>query len=269
VIGSLQEEQAEFLQLDLGNTFCSKEGVADFKTRCLWSTMEDLGVHATTLGRSEIEQFTLFRELSRTSPIQVVSTNLLELGTTDETNAGTPVGQPFALFEIGKTQIGLIALLGVREFNLCKPPDTVRLQCQDPKTAAEAVLPELRQKADLIVLLSQMSTEETDRFLEEVDGIDVALYGQRASYEEEAKRQGDTIVNQVGQKGQYLGKLILSLDRESRLDGFRSENAPLDTKFGEDKAVATRVEACETQAKALLAEYRKKKQAEFEALFGQ
>ena len=135
---------------------------------------------------------------------------------------------------------------------------------EDPFAAARRILPELRGQGDVVVLLSQMSTAETDSLLKLVPGIDVALYGHEAEYEESAQRLASTVVSRTGVRGQYVGDLQLTVDPQGKIVSFQSVNLPLAKTMPEDSVAAKEVADAVTHVKELQDADRARRQKEFE-----
>jgi hypothetical protein len=140
----------------------------------------------------------------------------------------------------------------------------VEFAFQDPFQLAASLVPVVRKQADVVVLMSEMSPSDTDRLIQTVPGIDVALYGQRPSYEETAKKTGTTIVNQTGTRGQYAGRLTLIIDPDGKITDFGSQNVGLDKAIPEDEAMTKAVTDATNKATQIRTDSRQQRQSEFE-----
>lgn len=252
--------QIPFIHLDLGNFASTDEGVADFKTRFLWSEMEAMGVTATTPGSRELNLWSTYKDFVAAGTVPVVCSNL----SLSEAGVLKPVGMPYKVVNVNGLRVALMALIGGDEFSAARPPEGVEFKFDDPFQRAAELVPELHKQADVVVLLSELSTADTDRLITTVPGIDVAVYGNRATWVEEAVKNGETITNQTGTRGQYLGELVLIVDPEGKVIEFGSMNGALDKVYPEDDGCAARVKEADDQAKKIQTEAREKRQTEFE-----
>jgi 2',3'-cyclic-nucleotide 2'-phosphodiesterase/3'-nucleotidase len=209
--------------------------------------MVELEVDATTPGPRELQYWTLYRELMGRKDLEVVSSNL----TMVENGQEVPVGVPYKIVQRNGLDIGLIGLIGGTQFSGTKLPEGVEVRWSDPFEAAKRVVPEIRDQVDLVVLMSQMSHGDTDKLIQEVEGIDVALYGNNAPWREDAEMVGDTVTNATGTRGQYLGHLMLIIGPDGELVDYGAFNEQVIEPLPERSAMAEKVAALETKQKEI------------------
>jgi hypothetical protein len=224
----------------------------------LWDVLEKTSVHAVSPGPRELQLWPTFLELKQRGTIPVISSNL----TWKRDGAEIPVGEPYRVFTVNGVRLAVFALMGGGELAGARLPEGTEIGFQDPFQTAAEIVPKLRQQADVVVLMSQMSTQDTDRLVQSVSGIDVALYGQRASWEEHARRKGTTICNETGQRGQYSGQLVLIVDPDGKIVDFGSENQGLEESVAEDQEILRMINATNEKSKQLREEARKAREAE-------
>lgn len=239
----------------------------DYETRFIWDTLEKMDVAGLTPGPRELTAWTTFHELADRGTIPVIASNVALKGKSEGSAGGAggglvPIGVPYKIYAVNGLKVAAFSLLGGTEFAQVRPPEGVEFDFKDPFQVAGTLVPELRRKADLVVLLSEMAPGDTDRLLQAVPGIDVALYGQRPQFEQEAKKVGETVANQAGSRGQYLGQLVLIVDPEGKVVEFGSQNAPLDKAFPEVDTIVRLIEEANEKTKQLRTESRDKRQAE-------
>ena len=242
------------------------------RTCFLWDAFVDLGVDATTLGRAELLHWNTIDSLRLARPIPIVASNLFHSTTTSsesENDAAElePVGERALLLERAGVRIGLLGLLDPGQVQSLPVESRELWTVVDPLHALEELLPQLREESDLIVLLSQMPPAETDALLSQVSGIDIALYGLRAPREEDAARIGSTWILRSGLKGQYLGFLELSLAGPHEVEEIEADTRALDQRFEMDPDWAARVARGLAEGDSARAEYLRRDQEAFEALF--
>jgi 5'-nucleotidase / UDP-sugar diphosphatase len=259
-LDALTAKGSAFLQLDLGDFSSIKEGISEFETRFAWEMMEKLKVQATAAGARELTMWPVVRDLAGKSTIPIVSSNV----SVREGGKEAPVGKEVQVLETKGVRVALFSLLGPEEFQSIPAENAASFVLADPFETARRLIPELHRQADLVVLLSQMSTAETDSLIRLVPGIDVALYGHEAEFEDDATRLASTVVNRTGVRGQYVGNLTLTVDPQGKIVSFRSANIPLAKTMPEDAAIAKRVEETVAKVQKLQDDDRAKRQAEFE-----
>jgi hypothetical protein len=201
-----------------------------------------------------------FRDLMNRGTIPVIESNVM----LKENGNDVPIGVPYKVFTVNGVRLALFALLGGGEFAGVRPPEGTEFSFQDPFEVAGKLVPVLRKQADVVVLMSEMSPADTDRLIQAVPGIDVALYGQRAPWEQVAKKVGDTITNQTSIRGQYVGRLTLIVDPSGKVVDYGSQNAALDTAFPEDPDITKMVNETNEATKKMRDDQRQTRQSEFE-----
>jgi 2',3'-cyclic-nucleotide 2'-phosphodiesterase (5'-nucleotidase family) len=115
----------------------------------------------------------------------------------------------------------------------------------DPVAVAEALVPELRRKADVVIVLSHIGVEEGRRLARRVPGIDVIVGGHTHTLLKEpvfvpnpADENGfhGTAIVQAGSRGEWLGRTVLRFDGK-RLTAVTGTVLPVRPGAGEDAGV--------------------------------
>ncbi len=263
VIKSLEESGTPYLHLDLGDFTKEDEVSGEFVTGFLWKAFQAMNVHAVGVGPMELNAWPQFEAFLKSGEIPVIASNV-SIRIDGETR---PIGEQYRVFDRDGVRVAVFCLMGDEEFAGVEPPDGISFVFENPRAKAQSLIPRMKKEADLVILMSQMSPAATDSFLLEVSGIDVALYGQRAVWRPQASKVGDTIVNQTGMKGEYLGRLALVPGSDRSIHSFHSRNAALDHTHPDDPVVGAMTEEAEALRDELVREYRQKRQEEFERRF--
>lgn len=221
-------------------------------TRFIWDVMGDIHVDACSPGPRELQYWNLLKDFMSDGTIPVVSSNLTYLDGGEE----KPIGQKSIILERNGLKIALFALMGGSQFSSARVPADVQVVFADPFQVAQELVPELQKQADVVVLLSQMTTPDTNRLIQEIPGIDAALYGNLAPWVERCSEVGHTIVNQTGTRGQYLGHLVLIVDPDGNVIDWGSKNVQMAENVPEEEAIAAVVAAHEDEVKKALGDSR-------------
>jgi len=222
----------------------------------IWDTMEELEVDVTTPGPREFQYWDDYAELMARGTIPVVSSNVAVVRDGKE----EAIGHEYLILERNGVKVGVLGLMGGGQFSGAKIPAGVEFAFSDPFQTAADLVPKLQKEADLVVLLSQMSTADTQQLVKQVDGIDAALFGHLSPWVERCTRIGDsegTVLNQTGTRGQYLGHLVMIVDPDGNLIDFGSKNLLMDAKVDPDPDLAESVAAIEEKTKEIREEARK------------
>jgi 2',3'-cyclic-nucleotide 2'-phosphodiesterase (5'-nucleotidase family) len=259
-IDSLRVRHETLLVVDLGDFMNDEEAVADLKNRFLVRKMEEMGYRLTTPGAREISDWRRYRDLLEGSPIRTVATNLTVIEGGKESRAGLA----YRIEEVNGVRVAFFSLIGTEELAGASPPPGLQFRAEDPLAAATRIVPQLHKKADLVVLVSQMSAGETDELLSKVGGIDVALYGREPRWFDAARMSSTTIVQQTGSRGVQLGELILIVDPSGKIIEWGSRNDALTPEYGENLEVAAQVEQIESEAKLRITADQQRKATEID-----
>jgi len=260
LIDSLRAANKNFVHIDLGDFMNNEATVGEMKSRFIWKTMEQMGCVISTPGVRELNAWPLYQELVGGSQIKSVSSTL----TVVQGGAEKPAGLPTFVMDVNGVRVGFFALIGGNELTTVKAPEGIEFHNADVLATAQRIVPELRKEAEVVVLLSEMSPQETDDLLRKVPGIDAALYGRNPGWNERSQKVVNTITQQTGLRGQYSGQLVLIVDPDGRITDWGSRNVALDAKFPENPEMAAAAKATDTQAKEILRNETQRKSSELE-----
>lgn len=215
--------------------------------------MNRIAPTAVTLGNHEFDYGTdSIKSVFATTTFPVVVSNLVTI----------PDGRPFALpYEVrqcGAVRVGIVGAL---------PPDLATLtfaknfdgyRIRDIDSSLDLYIPALRKehRVDLVVLLSHMGLDQDTMLAARRSDIDVIVGGHTHTALPRPIRKNRTVIVQAGSKGQYVGKLDLTVD----LAGdsiLTSDGSLIETVAGHvpvDSAAAAQVAAYEAVVEARLGE---------------
>ena len=94
--------------------------------------------------------------------------------------------------------------------------DLLGWEVKDPLMILPEVVKEVRQHADVVILLSHLGINDDERVAEEIEGIDVILGGHTHHlFKHGAFRKG-TLLAAAGKYGNYIGEVILTIDIDKK-----------------------------------------------------
>ncbi len=119
-----------------------------------------------------------------------------------------------------------------------KPSNVANLTFEDPVEVARLLGRRINHSRDrLMVALTHLGYEEDLKLAEAVPEIDVIVGGHSHTRLDEAVQAGNAIVVQAGSKGQWLGRLDLTVE-DGRVIDYRYRLIPMDATAPEDAEVA-------------------------------
>ena len=160
------------------------------------------------------------------SGIPLVETNI--------TYEGKRVGKRELIIKRGGIKIGLLGVT-LDQTRVGQEGWDVR----DPFEAVEEALPRLREKVDIVILMSHIGYRQSVALAEQFEGIDVVLVGHQGRRVKTPLMVGGSIMTQAGDKGKYLGRLDPSYDREEgKIVDFSGELISLAPSIADEEEMA-------------------------------
>jgi 2',3'-cyclic-nucleotide 2'-phosphodiesterase (5'-nucleotidase family) len=152
-----------------------------------------------------------------------------------DARSGDLFAEPYVILNVAGSTVGVLGLTRI--------PDqpTPGFTILDPLGAAEQILPEIAQKADTIVLLTNLSYRSALTLASDVPDIDLtvaALPSQLPTAPASARRTGTFVVTAeqplVRHSGRRVGQLRLSVDGEGDLTVRDWESVPMGKEIPDD-----------------------------------
>ncbi|MDE2491440.1 MAG: hypothetical protein KGM24_11360 [Elusimicrobia bacterium] len=165
-----RERGGPFTGLARGGTFGGAGSDAD--GRAVLDALEKAGLRWSTIADSELTHWDQLQAYLKERPdgVRYVSADLVY-----STAPDTTVFPPYAVFTASGTRVAILGLTSPGAARLLDLPGLPKLAVKDPVLAAEALIPELRAQADVVVALSAMSPADNARLASSLRGIDLIL----------------------------------------------------------------------------------------------
>jgi 2',3'-cyclic-nucleotide 2'-phosphodiesterase (5'-nucleotidase family) len=161
-----------------------------------------------------------------------------------ETLRGGPLKRGLKIGLVGLTEAGTL------------PQDNYTIE--DPLQAAQRVIPEVRAKSDLVVVLGYLNRPMAQRLATSGVGIDALLVAFRYPQTQPIRHFGKTLMATSIYEGRLLGELRIYLDERGRLSRLSNRYVSLDKVVPNDpKLAALRDEAPKAMAAAEMAKSSK------------
>lgn len=246
-MNSIQANNDHILLLDSGNTCPIIGEDPKARTDIILKAMETMGYTALNAGSNEIccPQSILNRGLP-TFP--VLSSNLVRK------DMKKPTIAPFVIKSVGAIRVGILGVLPVDTLNA--RPDSAYMDQYDiisPELAINKYLPGLKQKTDLIILLSQCSPATTRRLIQKTEGINIAIVSGRG---DKSTRVADDCENDPagnlliknepvilgsGRNGTTIGYLKVIFQKNNDKIEYHSKTIRLDKTVAEDPGIKSMI----------------------------
>lgn len=232
-----------------------------------------MGADAMNIGDEDLAQGIDFLREQAAQGLPLISANLIEAST------GKALFPPYRIKSVEGLRIAFLGLMPNLTAHLPKSVgDSIRLK--NPTEVAREIIPTLRGKADLVILLSDLGSYADAILVRSVPGIHVILGGHEGRYQKYPQKEGMTYIFQSNTKGMYIGILRLSIENpalpffdQGAQDQVRDKIFSLDRillnlqRTKERKAdpnIDQRIEDIQRQKAALLEQFKRLKETPVE-----
>jgi len=190
--------------------------------------MELINYDAVGVGDQEFFRgVQFFKDIAKDSNLPLVSTNLIK--------PELPGVYSKIIVERSGISFGILSVMDSQVFRFY-PED---VQNSVSTTSYEEVLPgelsALREKVDVIVLLSHLGIEKDRELAKTLQGIDIIVGSHTQTVLEVPEQVGNTLIVHAGKDGYYVGELRLVFNEDSRkIHSYESQLIPMDISLPND-----------------------------------
>jgi 5'-nucleotidase/UDP-sugar diphosphatase len=233
MIESIRKGEPSVLLLDSGAVFDHQSDNAKLHLQA----MELMGYDALNLG---IPELLLGKEFLERTSSQVtfpyIASNLLYGG------SRLPWTREYVIKEVGGMKVAILGILDPDDLKSPPPDDVKGFTVISPKAALDRLLPEVRGKADLVILLSQLGEARTLALVEAARGIgiDVAIFSERNYLVKPPEK--NAILLQTWSRGTGVGLVTITLGDKRILSVSERRDVPLDPSVPDNERILWLVE---------------------------
>jgi 2',3'-cyclic-nucleotide 2'-phosphodiesterase (5'-nucleotidase family) len=204
IVRAARAENPNTLFLDGGDCITGTPMSTQFRGEPIFEVMSLMGYDAGCLGNHEFDhgwkQIAKFRELAK-HPL--LNANLAD-------PEGKPLGdEPWHVFDVGGVRVGVLGLISEETPRMTTKANWAGCSVEPPLAVAKRLVPELRAKCDVLLLLTHVGVEVDAAIAGAVPGIDLVVGGHSHTRLEQpiVVRCGDKRVPvvQAGRYGERVG----------------------------------------------------------------
>ena len=168
----MREKQMPLLLVDTGGYIPSRGRDMKLRADVSLKGMTHIGYDVLNLGPSDFYFGPDYlQEMASDLSIPFVSTNLLPVA--EKKNLWF---KNYLIREINGVRIGILGLISPESFEaLPNRSEITGIRAVPPDLVLKEAVPRIRERVDVVLLLSHLTPEETDLLLNEVSGIDIAI----------------------------------------------------------------------------------------------
>ncbi|MHB0857862.1 MAG: bifunctional metallophosphatase/5'-nucleotidase [Anaerolineae bacterium] len=221
-----READGPTLVLDAGDALLGESLALRSEGRVIVAAMNAMGYDAMAVGLMDLAKgVEVLLARSEEARFAVLSANIVRR------EGGETLVRPYTLIERGGVRFGII---GVSEPEVMQAPGAADLiQVLDPVEALARLLPEVQAQSDVVIVVSHLGLEGDRALASEAPGIDIIVGGRSKQLLLEPDMVGGTAIVQMGYDGEWLGKLVITLQSDGRIDGHAVERITLGPEFAE------------------------------------
>lgn len=176
---------------------------------------------------------------------------------------GTPlrfIAPPSIIRDVSGLKVALFGLTTDEITQIVEVKRNAGVAVDDPVAIAKEVVPELRKKADIVILLSHLGLDADQDLADRVPGIDLIVGGHSHTRLNRPVRirngtdngYGGTLIVQAGYRGEFLGRIVLYL-KNGRPDRFDGGLLSVYPSQGEDPRIQTLLQPYADSIRAAMA----------------
>ena len=203
--------------------------------RIIVEGMNAMGYDAMALGRLDLALgLQVLKEREEEADFAFLSANLVD------PQDYKPVFDPYVLLERQGVRIGII---GLSEPEAVKAiAGDIDLIVLEPLRATLPYVRELRDKVDILIVLSHQGLALDKDLASRLPEIDVFISGNDLQLMREPVRVGNTLIVQQGYRGEWLGRLEAHFDAQGVPQEYKADFITLGPDYEDDPEVAAIVQ---------------------------
>ncbi len=165
----LKNTPANALKVEIGNAIAGTKDYEIHQYRYLLRAYAEMGYSAVNLGKREAQlPVAVLRDLIKTSPLPLLSANLLDVAT------GGPLAKPYCIVKSGALRV---ALIGVLDPARISGEVDANVRVTDMLESLRVVIPQAKKEADVLVCLAFTNEDGLARIAKEFYEIYIVLGG--------------------------------------------------------------------------------------------
>lgn len=223
------------LLLDAGNALYAAQGVnKTTQGKYMVEAMNRLGYDAMLLGDQDFAWgVDVLKQRIAEARFPVLSANVFVGGTQQL------LAQPYILKDFSGQTIAIIGITSRALSAVAPASGSQPLVVSDPVEALKKVMADLKGKANIFVVLSNLGFAEDNSLASAVPGITAIVGGRSSTLLQEPWKDpaSGTLVVQAGFQGEWIGELEIRFDASGKTTSYKGTSVVLSEVFPDDPEV--------------------------------
>jgi hypothetical protein len=224
-----EEAPRDSIKVDVGDAIRGSEDYNVIEYKYILQAYAGMGYDALNLGHREAQlSAAQLKEIKAQSPVRLISANLLEK------NSGAPIFEPYHVLKRGRHRIALVGGMDARVAAENLGED---LAVEKLEITLHKLLPELRKKADVIVLLAFADETALAALANEFYELDLILGGKVSQSSQQLRKENQSLILYTANESRTLGMLKARVNERARLTPLHHEIRLLHDRIPEDASI--------------------------------
>jgi 2',3'-cyclic-nucleotide 2'-phosphodiesterase (5'-nucleotidase family) len=231
--GEVRASVDNLIVVDAGDAFGTDLSFTTKEAELTFDAMGVVGLDAFTPGETEfVFGLPFLQGIAGHAAFPIIAANIVDSATGQRI-----FGDPYQIKVLKK---GLrVAIVGILDDAIRFPAyiDASKFRVLPAFETLKALLPEMKVKADFLILLSHMGMERSRELAREMGDFDLIVVGHGKPSIKKLEKQGKTIMLATGGSGKLLGQIDLSLSGNGEIVEGQMNLRPLEDSIPLDKKV--------------------------------
>ncbi len=227
IIRNIRKENPNMLALDAGDLLHGTPLVQAFKGEPMIELMNAAGYDAMTLGNHDFEWGMAALEK------HAANADFAFLAANAEFSAGRDFSnvKSHIIREFDGARIAVVGLATRQTEDYIWPPYLEGTRITPPADALAALMPELKEKSDFVIVLSHLGFEQDMLLAQNAPGIDMILGGHTHKAVYPPAKVGATEIFNAGSRGEAVGRidLLFGFDENDKITEIKTRNTLIET----------------------------------------
>lgn len=235
LVNEWRKENSNFLLMDAGDTFQGTIYTNQFKGETVLPILNSLGYGAMAAGNHEFDYgYEQLLKLADQLDYPMINANVYKAD-------GTNLLVPTYTAKVGDQTIAFIGFVTEDTPVVTHPKNVIGLTFKDPVEIAKKLVPEMKEKADHVVVLSHIGVEKDREIAKNVSGIDLIIGGHSHTPLRTPEKVNGTYIVQDWEYGKSLGRVDMYYYNKE-LVGFSGGLVEYDENVKADPAIEKMVQ---------------------------
>jgi len=205
-------KDADTLILDSGDALSGSNTVFKFSEPII-KKMNEISYDAMAMGNREFNYLRWVLKIRhREAAFPILCANLK-----DDRNVADSYYSRYIIKKVNGLNVGIFGLTPVQYRTDSKWRAIMRFKFIDPKDCSKEIISEIKEKVNLVILLSHLGLEEDKKIAQEVEGIDLIFGGHTHDILKEPLRVNGVYIFHPGSHGRFCGRAEITVDSDEKI----------------------------------------------------